>query len=88
MIEEQKKILLHEFIKRKVCKATFALPKHKAQGVDGIPMEFFHELWLEVGKDMINLFQETFHKNSINKDLNISLSSQLRAKALEDFILS
>jgi hypothetical protein len=57
VIEEQKKILLHEFIKRKVCKATFSLPKHKAQGVDGIPMELFHELWLEVGKDMINLFQ-------------------------------
>lgn len=75
MIKEQKRILLHEFIKRKVCKVTFALPKHKAQGVDGIPMEFFHELWPKVGKDMIKLFQETFHESSMNKDLSIGLST-------------
>jgi len=56
MIEEQKRILLYEFIKIEVCKVTFVLPKHKAQGMDGIPMEFFHDLWLEVGKNMTNLF--------------------------------
>jgi hypothetical protein len=43
--------------------------------VDGIPMEFFYELWLEVGKDMTNLFKESFHESSMNKDLNIGLSS-------------
>jgi hypothetical protein len=53
---EQKRILLHEFIKIEVCKVTFVLSKHKAQGMDDIPMEFFHELWLEVGKNMTNLF--------------------------------
>jgi hypothetical protein len=30
-------------------------PKHKALGVDGIPMEFFHEMWQEVGMDIKNL---------------------------------
>jgi len=30
-------------------------PKHKAPRVDAIPMEFFHEMWREVGMDIKNL---------------------------------
>jgi hypothetical protein len=39
------------------------LPKHKALGVDGIPMEFFHEMWQEVGEDIKNLCKRHFKKD-------------------------
>lgn len=65
--------MIHEFNEVEVHKATFDLPKHKAPRVDGIPMEFFHELWPEVSEDMTNLLYKTFQKDSMNKELNIGL---------------
>jgi hypothetical protein len=49
--------LLQQFSNIEMHRATMDLPKHKAPGVDGIPMEFFHEVWQEVGKDIKILLQ-------------------------------
>ncbi len=65
--------MIQELNEVEVHKATFDLPKHKVLGVDGIPMEFFHELWPEVSEDMTNLLYKTFQKDSMNKELNIRL---------------
>ncbi len=37
--------LLQNFLDIEMCRAIVDLPKHKVLGVDGIPMEFFHEMW-------------------------------------------
>jgi hypothetical protein len=57
--EEHNKIPLHELIEGKVKKTTFDLVKHRAMGIDKIPMEFF-QVWHEVRNDIKNLLQETF----------------------------
>jgi hypothetical protein len=31
---------------------TFGFPKHKVTNMDGIPMDIFQELWLEIGKNI------------------------------------
>jgi hypothetical protein len=61
--------LVQELNEIKVHKVGFDLPKHKAPGVDGIRMEFFHELWPKVNENMTNLLQETFQDGSMNKEL-------------------
>jgi hypothetical protein len=50
-------------------------PKHKAPRVDGIPMEFFHEMWQEVGMDIKNLLKETFQKGRMHKELKVGVQS-------------
>ncbi len=67
--------MVQELNEVEVHKVVFYLPKHKALVVDGIPMEFFHELWLEVSEDMTNLLQETFQEGSMNKKLSIELQT-------------
>jgi len=52
-------------------KATMDLPKHKALGVDGIPMEFFHEMWQGVGKDIKNLCKRHFKKEGCTRNLRL-----------------
>jgi hypothetical protein len=65
--------LIQELNEVEVHKAAFDVPKDKAPRVDGIPMEFFHELWPEVSEDMTNLLYETFQEDSMNKELSIGL---------------
>jgi hypothetical protein len=60
IIEKHNRILLHELIEGEVRKTTFDLAKHKAMGVDKIPLEFFQEAWHEVRNDIKSLLQETF----------------------------
>jgi hypothetical protein len=67
--------LLQNFLDIKMHRAVLDLPKHKAPWVDGIPMEFFHEMWQEVGKDIKNLLQETFQKGRMHKDFKVGLQS-------------
>lgn len=62
--KEQKKILVQQLNEVEVHKVTFDLPKHKAPRVNGIPMEFFREVWPKVNEDMTNLLQETFQEGS------------------------
>jgi len=51
------------------------LPKHKDPWVNGIPMEFFHEMWQEVEKDIKNLLHETFQEGNMHKKLKVCLQS-------------
>ncbi len=52
VIEEQNKTLLQELIDGKMKKIILDLVKHKAVGVNRIPMEFFQEAWPKVGNDI------------------------------------
>ncbi len=45
-----------------VAKAIRALPKGKAPGHDGIPMEFFHECEKEVAPDLHQAFEKAFDR--------------------------
>jgi hypothetical protein len=56
--------LVQQLNEVEVHKVTFDLPKHKAPRVNGIPMEFFREVWPKVNEDMTNLLQETFQEGS------------------------
>lgn len=75
IIEKHNRILLHELIEGEVRKTTFDLAKHKAMGVDKIPLEFFQEAWHEVRNDIKSLLQETFQKGLMHRDLNVGLQT-------------
>ncbi len=53
-------------------KIILDLVKHKAVGVNRIPMEFFQEAWPKVGNDIWNLQKKAYAKG---KALNISLQT-------------
>jgi len=69
-----------------VHRAIINLPKHKALGVDGIPMEFFHEMWQEIGKDIKNLLHETFQEGKVHKELKVGLQSLIPKLGDHSFI--
>jgi hypothetical protein len=68
--KKQNRILLQQFTNGKMRKTTLDLAKHKATGVNGIPMEFFQEAWPKVGNDIINLPKRAYAQGEA---LNISL---------------
>jgi hypothetical protein len=68
-------ILLQKFSNIEMHRVVMDLPKHKAPRVNGIPMEFFHEVWQKVGKDIKNLLQETFQEGRMHKELKVGLQS-------------
>ncbi len=53
-----------------VCSAIRALPKGKALGHDGIPMEFFHECEQEVTPDLLQTFTAMLSKGATSTFLN------------------
>jgi hypothetical protein len=55
--KDKNKFLLQEFIDIEVCRAVRDLPKHKAPRIDGVPMEFFHDMWQKVRTNIKNLLQ-------------------------------
>jgi hypothetical protein len=77
LTKDKNKFLLQEFIDIAVCRAIRNLPKHKAPRIDGVPMEFFHDMWQEVGTYIKNLLQETFQERRMHKELKTSLQSSI-----------
>jgi hypothetical protein len=53
-----------------VRRAIRALPKGKAPGHDGIPMEFFHECEQEVAPDLLQAFTTMFSEGATSTFIN------------------
>ncbi len=53
-----------------VSRAIKALPKGKAPGHDGIPMEFFHECVQEIAPDLHQAFTTLFNEGEISVYIN------------------
>jgi hypothetical protein len=75
VIEDQNMLLLQEFSNIEMHRATMDFPKHTAPRIDGILMEFFHEMWQEVGEDIKNHLRETFQEGRMHKELKVGLQS-------------
>jgi hypothetical protein len=86
--KDQNMFLLQNFSDIEMHKTIVDLPKHKAPRVDGTPMEFFHEMWQEVGKDIKNLLQETFQEGRIHKELKVGLQSLIPKLGDLSFIIN
>jgi exonuclease III len=62
--------LTREFTTKEVLEAIRALPKGKAPGHDGIPMEFFHELAEEVAPSLLSAFTEILNSGAASAYIN------------------
>jgi hypothetical protein len=71
IIEDQNMFLLQTFSNIEVQRATMDLSKHKTPRVDGIPMEFFHEMWQEIGKDIKTFCKRHFKKEGCTRSLRL-----------------
>jgi hypothetical protein len=65
--------LTKNFMLTEVHDAIHALPKGKALGHDGVPMEFFHECTQEVAWDLLNAFTAMLKAGETSAFINKSL---------------
>ena len=69
--------------------AFFSLPKGKAPGPDGFPVEFYTAHWKSVGSDMINAVSEFFRSGCLLKQWNATvltlIPKKINATAISDF---
>ncbi|KAG7551859.1 Endonuclease/exonuclease/phosphatase superfamily [Arabidopsis thaliana x Arabidopsis arenosa] len=59
-----------EFTKEEIKAAFFSLPKNKASGPDGYPVEFFTNSWSVVGAEVISAVSEFFTSGKLLKQWN------------------
>lgn len=69
---EHNEELLKPLTMEEVTATIKQLPVGKALGVDTIPAEFYHELWLDIDLDIFNFVAETINQAHIQEELNIN----------------
>ena len=64
--------LLRPITGEEVKEAMKQLPPGKAPGTDGIPAEFYQELWEDIEPDIISFALESIEQANISEELNVS----------------
>lgn len=70
MSEDTNALLTQELTLSKILKAISTLPKGKAPGHDGLPMEFFHECAKDVAPDLLNAFTAMLKEGETSAFIN------------------
>jgi hypothetical protein len=65
--------LTKEFTLKEIKEAIAAMPKDKASGSDGIPMEFFQELVEEISPTLLQAFSAMLRGGETSKWINKGL---------------
>ncbi len=71
--EDVNSSLTRSLVLKEIHDAIRALPKGKASGHDGVPMEFFHECAQEVAPDLLQAFRAMFNAGKTSAHINKGL---------------
>ena len=64
--EEDKKLCEGLLSSAECRKAAFKMPKNKAPGGDGLPIEFYQEFWDDIEPVLVNALNENFYNKSMS----------------------
>lgn len=71
-----------------IISTIFSMPKNKAPGLDGFPVEFFIEAWSIVGEDTVKAVREFFTAGFLLKRFNVTTIALLPKTSEADLLTS